>query len=108
MTQEQWETAMGMRGYAGSPAHIEDLKHRRLNPVSAEIERLAFEMAIDGAWALIESYSLAELDGQNEWMNATDEHDSAALGDAFKLLLGLHLAEVHPDHPAWIREIAEW
>ena len=24
-----WETAMGMRGYAGSPAHAEDIRERR-------------------------------------------------------------------------------
>ena len=27
--QETWETAMGMRGYAGSPAQAEDIRERR-------------------------------------------------------------------------------
>jgi hypothetical protein len=70
-----------------------------------ELNQLALEMAIDGAWCVIKCHSVSEIDGNIQWMNVTD--DLERLSDEFKLLCELRLAEIHPDHPAWIREIAE-
>lgn len=70
-----------------------------------EIERLTLQIAVDACWSAIESASLGEMEGDIEWMNVTDE--LAIVEDEFRLLLALKLAEVHPNHPAWIREIAE-
>lgn len=74
--------------------------------IPTELQKLALEMAVDGAWNVIESCSLSELDGMVEWMNVEDEYAGSAIDDAFKLLVGLGLAEVHPQHSTWIREIA--
>ena len=73
--------------------------------MSADLNRLALEMAVDAAWSYIDSESLKENEDGVEWLNVGD--DLERLRDCFTLLTGLKLAETHPDHPNWIREIAE-
>jgi hypothetical protein len=73
--------------------------------ISEEMQQLALGMAVDNAWSFIECASTVETVGDVEWFNLGDE--TPDLADEIKLLTGLCLAEIHPDYPDWIREIAE-
>ena len=72
-----------------------------------ELNRFCREMAADAAWSLVESCSTVETDRQMEWRNVSDDYLNGAIADAFKLLVALRLAEVHPQYPFWIRKIAD-
>lgn len=70
-----------------------------------EINRLALEIAVDSCWSAIECDSLPVVEAGVEWKDVGD--DIHHLTDEFTLLTELKLAEVHPQHPEWIREVAE-
>ncbi len=69
-----------------------------------ELRRRVLEMAIDAAWSMIESNSVAELEDNEEWMNVCDEVDRVT--PEISLLTDLGLLGSHPAHPGWLREIA--
>ncbi len=72
---------------------------------SPEMTRLAVKLAVDAAWSGVECASIVEREGETEWFNVGE--DAESLEDEMRLLVGLKLAEIHPEHPEWIREVAE-
>lgn len=70
-----------------------------------ELNRLALEYAIDNCWSFIDGASVTVEENGVTWFDMGA--DAADLEDEITLLVGFRLAEVHPQHPAWIREIAE-
>ena len=70
-----------------------------------DIADLMESLAVEYCWSVIESAAVHEEQGEALWFNVGS--DLGNLKDEFRLLTALDLAEVHPDHPDWIREVAE-
>ena len=94
-----WEDAFAEADWRGRAAHNDACPHWRQART-----RLTQEMAIDACWGYIESASIGQLENGIEWMDVSDELHNHE--DEFRLLIALGLAEVHSEHPTWIREIA--
>ena len=69
-----------------------------------ELLRRVLESAIDNCWSAIECSSRVEMDGDIEWMVLGKGFDNCV--DEVSLLTDLGLLGFHPEHPAWVREIA--
>jgi hypothetical protein len=62
------------------------------------------EAAVESAWSYVESCSITQSDGNVEWMGLDVDFEDVSLN--VQLLVDLGLAEICPQHPAWVREIA--
>lgn len=70
-----------------------------------DVRQRLIETALDSAWSALECAALNVLDGDTEWMDLGDEIEDVR--PDLNLLLDLELAGTHPEHDAWVREIAE-
>lgn len=71
-----------------------------------EIMQLTTEVAVDASWVAIRSEAVWPEGEDVEWLDVGEE-GLERVADEVKLLVALRLAEIHPEHPTWIREIAE-
>jgi hypothetical protein len=70
-----------------------------------DLLRRVLELAVETAWGCVDSCSITQPDGDVRWMDL--DIDFCDVSDEVQLLIDLGLAEIHPEHPAWVREIAK-
>lgn len=78
------------------------LERVRGNP---ELLGRVLQAAVECAWGYVDCASIVKRDGDVEWMDL--DIDFSDVSDDVQLLIDLGLAEIHSEHPAWVREIAK-